>query len=247
MFDEGYFYLERKLFQDELFKKERKHSEFEAWIDLIRLAKFAPEYVEIKQPRVLVRRGEMQYTLRTLAERWRWSTTKTVRFLDYLENRNSISRKKIQGVSLLFLVNYNEYQTKQKKEDTLLREKVTRKRQERNNETSKPLKNKGRETPKEGKVKKGKKHHDDDFKFFKKGDREYQESIRKETGNAKYSLITEILEIFEEYGVTDPNNFLEKYSLRDIYEEMLYCEDNKGTIKNKGATLRNKLKGREKC
>ena len=53
------------------------------------------------------------------------------------------------------------------------------------------------------------------------------------------------MESLVEYGIYDPYDFLNKYSLKNIYLEQCYCEENEDVIKSKGATLRTRLERRK--
>lgn len=57
----------------------------QAWIDLLIIANNDESYIYVRGNKVEIKRGQIGKTQDTLAERWRWSRGKVVRFLDELQ------------------------------------------------------------------------------------------------------------------------------------------------------------------
>ena len=95
--DQGYIGLFRKFFNEhEFWKEKRKYSKAEAWIDLMKDARYKdePETLFDKRGSYVLEYGDVYISLRYLGERWQWSKNKVRHFLEYLEKRQSISFKK---------------------------------------------------------------------------------------------------------------------------------------------------------
>lgn len=106
----------------------------QAWVDLLLLANHKPGFIRRRGIMVMVERGQVGYSVESLAERWKWSKGKVLRFFQELielericrktagtcENRagRGISQEKIKKMipkktsvsSLIHIVNYELYQ-----------------------------------------------------------------------------------------------------------------------------------------
>jgi hypothetical protein len=109
----NYIPINRQLFHHSFWKEDRPFSRFEAWLDLIRTARF-----EITEARELIdgkmvkwNRGELPASLRYLAERWKWSKNKVDSFLKLLENEQMIVKRTAEGTgkTIISLCNYESY------------------------------------------------------------------------------------------------------------------------------------------
>jgi len=58
-------------------------------------------------------RGQVGYSQKRLSERWRWSRTKTRKFLNDLEKEQQIKQLKSHSTTIIELINYKEYQSKE--------------------------------------------------------------------------------------------------------------------------------------
>lgn len=109
---EGYIPLARRSFRNFLWREERSFSKFEAWIDLLQLAAFAPTKVVIRGHVVIeIGRGELIASLRNLSQRWDWKKDKVAAFLALLSSESMITRQTRQGQSVIILCNYEVYNT----------------------------------------------------------------------------------------------------------------------------------------
>lgn len=139
----GYILLHRSLLENWVWEKGRTFSRAEAWIDLIFLVNFAEGTHRIDNEVLPVPPGSRYTTVKELCERWRWSNTKVTNFLRLLETDKMIVINHDKKKTLLTLVNWEKYQTKNDR-------KTSEKRQENVGETS--LNNKGKEGNKEKEI-----------------------------------------------------------------------------------------------
>lgn len=127
---EGYIPLARRSFNNFLWREERSLSKFEAWLDLLQLAAFAPTKRIIRGHVIEIGRGEMIASLRYLSQRWDWKKDKVASFLGLLTSESMIRRQSRHGQSVLILCNYAVYNaTSGAKSDTKPDERPTPARQ----------------------------------------------------------------------------------------------------------------------
>jgi len=107
----GHIKLWRKIKDNELWKSE-PFSRGQAWVDLILLANFEDGQIRVRGNVVAVKRGQVGWSILSLADRWKWSRGKVSRFLDELEAVQQIIQQKNRLTSLIVIVNYEEYQAR---------------------------------------------------------------------------------------------------------------------------------------
>lgn len=105
----GYVKLWRAV-QDDPLWTEKPFSKGQAWVDMILLANWKDSHFFSRGIRVDVRRGQMAWSVVSLAERWGWSRNKVLRFLDYLEAEHQIEQQANNVTTLISLKNYEKYQ-----------------------------------------------------------------------------------------------------------------------------------------
>lgn len=104
--------IDRNFFEGKYWRQKRVFSQAEAWIDLIRTARFEiePETRILSSGRyITIKRGEIHASIRFLAERWSWGNDKVKRFLDAAISEQAIERRTEQGESIITLLNYDIY------------------------------------------------------------------------------------------------------------------------------------------
>ncbi len=103
--------LDRKFFDNFLWKEDRTYSLAEAWIDLIQSARFevAPIKVMVKMKTITINRGELRASQRYLSNRWNWSVGRVNRFLKILENEQMIKRRREHSETIITLCKYDNY------------------------------------------------------------------------------------------------------------------------------------------
>lgn len=112
MRDKGYIKLSRKFFSNRMWNEARVFSECEAWLDLIQSARFeATVTIEhIGGREVSYTRGQYPAAVSFLLKRWGWSSDKKVRnFLDRLKREGMITTDSKQGMNVITLCKYDEY------------------------------------------------------------------------------------------------------------------------------------------
>ena len=108
---EGYIKLSRKFFSNDMWNEARTFSSCEAWLDLIQSARFeaTPRMESIGGREVVVCRGQFAASIRFLAKRWQWSEKKVRSFLNHLKREGMITTECTQGMNLITLVKYDQY------------------------------------------------------------------------------------------------------------------------------------------
>lgn len=110
---EGFLPLSRKLFEHPLWREQREFSCAEAWIDLLRLARFEANSTKIliKGKMVEVHRGEYPASLRHLAKLWGWSKNRVDNFINMLISEGMISKRTADGTNqtVITICKYGEY------------------------------------------------------------------------------------------------------------------------------------------
>lgn len=84
---------------------------WQAWVDLLLLANHTSGFIRARGVKVSVNRGQIGYSMPTLAERWKWSKGKVIRFLSELTEMKQISLQKTNITTLVSILNYEIYQT----------------------------------------------------------------------------------------------------------------------------------------
>lgn len=108
---EGYIKLSRKFFSNDMWNEARTFSSCEAWLDLIQSARFeaTPRMESIGGREVSYTRGQYPASIRFLSKRWKWSERKVRTFLAFLKRENMITLSQDQGMNIITLVKYNDY------------------------------------------------------------------------------------------------------------------------------------------
>ena len=116
--DEGFLRLSRRFFSNEMWKVAREFSECEAWLDLIQSARFDATdkaHSELIGGReISYTRGQYPASISFLMKRWKWSDKKVRYFLDKLKKKGMITTCNKQGMNVITLCNYEEYNPAEK-------------------------------------------------------------------------------------------------------------------------------------
>jgi len=128
--------VNRKLFEHHLWCEEREYSRFEAWLYLLKEARFEDTKLLDKGKLVLIKRGQVYASMRFLATAFGWSTKKVGNFLQMLETDKMISRETVKetGQTMLNICNYDKYNMVKSEEET---QKETVRKQQGNAEETK--------------------------------------------------------------------------------------------------------------
>lgn len=138
MADWGFFTVDRGLWGHPFFKPE-PFTERESWVWLISAAAFKPIRVAYQGIIVLLERAEFCYSLRFMAEKWRWEKTRVERYLKRLENHDMIRDTSRDGAKVYSITNYNRFnsvtlQDRDTNRDTARDRTATPSRQDRDKE-----------------------------------------------------------------------------------------------------------------
>ena len=111
--EDGFLRLSRRFFSNEMWKVAREFSECEAWLDLIQSARFEATdkaYSELIGGReISYTRGQYPASISFLMKRWLWSEKKVRCFLSKLKKKGMITTCNKQGMNIITLCNYEEY------------------------------------------------------------------------------------------------------------------------------------------
>ena len=116
----GFIKLSRKFFSNDMWNEARTFSSCEAWLDLIQSARFdaTPRKVSIGGREVICNRGQYPASIRFLSKRWKWTDRKVRTFISYLKKEGMISTDVMQGVNMITLCKYEEYNSSDTANDT---------------------------------------------------------------------------------------------------------------------------------
>ena len=112
--------INRALFEHPLWVEKRSFSRFEAWIYLIKEARFEDTKVFDGNRIVEVKRGQIYVSVRFFSKAIGWSTKKTLNLLKLLESEKMLKKETVEetGQTLITICNYDEYNTPSKKKET---------------------------------------------------------------------------------------------------------------------------------
>lgn len=109
--DIRFLMLSRKFFSHPFWEEKRTYSKAEAWLDMVSMAAFAECKRLIGSTMIMVPRGGIVASVRYLSDRWKWSKCKVGTFLDLLRDEGMIRTETGQGITLILLCKYDEYNT----------------------------------------------------------------------------------------------------------------------------------------
>lgn len=108
----GWISIHRKILQNGMWLSE-PFSRGQAWIDLLLLASHKPTYFYKRGVKIDLKRGQLGVSEVGLSQRWKWSRTKTRKFIKDLEKEQQIIQQKNNVTQVLTIINYDEYQQKE--------------------------------------------------------------------------------------------------------------------------------------
>lgn len=109
MSERGVFAVARSIWDDGDFASE-PFTEREAFMWLVGAAAWKVGKVRINNSPVVIERGEFCFAVRFLAGRWQWSKSRVDRFLNRLENRDTIRATHRDKLKVYSIKNYNTFQ-----------------------------------------------------------------------------------------------------------------------------------------
>jgi len=115
--NDGFLKLYRKFFEHFLWTEKREYSKAEAWVWILKEARYQPGKNKklISGKLIEWQRGQLPASYRFLKEAWSWgSTTKVKNFLSMLEKEHMIKTSKTQGQNVITVCKYSTYNTLEK-------------------------------------------------------------------------------------------------------------------------------------
>lgn len=113
---EGWVSIHRQL-NDHWLWKEKPFSKGQAWIDILIRVNHKPASVPIGNQIVSIEKGETIWSVLDMSLKWGWSRTKTENFLKLLEKEKQITTKKTTKYTIVSVLNWDSYQTKDTEKD----------------------------------------------------------------------------------------------------------------------------------
>jgi len=102
--------LSRKILDHDLWQ-EKPFGKGQAWIDLLLLARWKdePKTIYIKNQKYIINRGQLVYSMKSLAKRWGWDRAKVKRLLDRLQIEHQIEHHSDNVTTCISIIKYNSY------------------------------------------------------------------------------------------------------------------------------------------
>lgn len=139
----GYIKTYRSVFKHWIWQDKDPFDRRSAWIDLLGLVNFEAGKKLSNGQLINLQPGQTIASLRFLAERWKWSTTKVERYIKCLQDDNMIVLESLHKNTLLTICNYSVYNEDEVSEVTQEIHKkdteVTQEIRKSNTEVTKPL------------------------------------------------------------------------------------------------------------
>jgi len=101
--------LKRGWQEHPLFGKE-PYSRRDAWCWLIENARFRDGRANVSGKVIPLRRGQLSFSVRFLAQKWRWDKGRVERFLKRLKTEAMIETHNETGQNIITICNYDKYQ-----------------------------------------------------------------------------------------------------------------------------------------
>jgi len=130
---QGYIKLHRQIQLNPVWVSD-KFSRGQAWIDLLLLANHTETHYYKRGNKVIVKRGQVAWSMKKLAARWRWSIGKVNRFLNDLKTVGQIDSQKNNVTTLITIINYDRYQGDDTANSTADGTQTERRRKHNNND-----------------------------------------------------------------------------------------------------------------
>lgn len=106
----GWFRISREIEDHWVWKSNEPFDKRSAWIDLILLANFKDFKTTLKGKIVYRKRGDVNTSVRHLAQRWRWDKRKVTRFLMALESDGMVHVNSTTDGTTITIENYSKWQ-----------------------------------------------------------------------------------------------------------------------------------------
>lgn len=105
----GWIKIHRNITENPMYFSE-PFTRMQAWIDLLLVTNYRDSVIYVRGNKVIVKRGQIAKSQDFFATRWKWSRGKVIRFLDELQKCGQIVQQKSNIITLISVVNYENYQ-----------------------------------------------------------------------------------------------------------------------------------------
>lgn len=112
--NDGWIKLYRKIQVSDIWENGEAFDRRSAWIDLLLMA----AYCDKETMDGALKRGQIMTSMRRLGERWKWSRSKTMNFLNRLELLHMISLETDNKKTVITIVKYDDFQGERATEQT---------------------------------------------------------------------------------------------------------------------------------
>lgn len=111
---DGFIALYRKITENEFYFSE-KFTKILAWIDLLLLASHKNRIIYIRNIEIKLKAGELCYSQKSLANRWKWNYKTVKKFLKLLEKLEMVVTKTDNVTTIISIKNWKNYQVSNNK------------------------------------------------------------------------------------------------------------------------------------
>lgn len=112
-----YFKMARRIYKHPLFERD-VFSRRDAWGWIIASACYKDLSTFIYGKEVFLKRGQLSYSIRFMAEKWRWDKAKVERFIGALKKNGMIETESEAGRLIITVCNYERFQYTDEKTET---------------------------------------------------------------------------------------------------------------------------------
>lgn len=116
---EGWIRLYRQIKNHWIWKDKEPFDKRSAWIDLLLMVNHSNKKITFEDDFITIERGQTLTSIKKLSERWMWSRHKVSDYVNRLEQDGMIVQIRDTRKILISIVNYDKYQTVEKKKDIL--------------------------------------------------------------------------------------------------------------------------------
>lgn len=125
MAEKGWIKTYRQILDCWLWTDKEPYDKRSAWMYLLLTANHSDKKIMFNGEFIVVKRGQILTSIRTLAEKWKWSYDKTLRFLRLIESDGMIEKESDKFRTLLTIVNYEVFQDSPNTERTEISEQTS--------------------------------------------------------------------------------------------------------------------------
>ncbi|MCM1223431.1 MAG: hypothetical protein NC548_54180 [Lachnospiraceae bacterium] len=100
--------LNRKIMKHWLWE-DKPFSKGQAWIDLLMLANYTEKKKPVNREIIMYKRGNVNLSMKQLADRWGWDRRTVKRFLDLLSNDDMVSVNSTTHGTTITIINYDVF------------------------------------------------------------------------------------------------------------------------------------------